>query len=237
MGEITIAIDGYSSTGKSTIARKVAEELGYIYIDTGAMYRCVTLYALRKGWLGPGDRVDSDRIVSDLDRMQIEFRTVAGTSPESGRISRIYLNGEDVSIEIRTMEVSGYVSQVAAIPEVRRHLVAQQQRMGQNKGIVMDGRDIGTAVFPEAELKIFLTASVDVRARRRFDELKNRGESVTLQTVTENLRQRDYIDSNRETDPLRQASDAICFDNSDWTVERQFLEIIELARKRIAASV
>lgn len=235
MGEITIAIDGYSSTGKSTIARKVAEELGYIYIDTGAMYRCVTLYALRKGWLGPGDRVDTSRIVSDLDQMQIEFRTSA--APESNPASSIYLNGEDVSTEIRTMEVSGYVSQVAAIPEVRRHLVAQQQRMGKNKGIVMDGRDIGTAVFPEAELKIFLTATVDVRARRRFDELRNRGESVTLQTVTENLRRRDYIDSNRETDPLRQAADAICFDNSEWTVERQFREIIELARKRIAASV
>ncbi len=237
MGEIIIAIDGYSSTGKSTIARKVAEDLGYIYIDTGAMYRCVTLYALRQGWLGPGERVDTQSIVSDLDKLQIEFRTVGRASTETERVSRIYLNGEDVSTPIRTMEVSGFVSQVAAIPEVRRHLVAQQQKMGLNKGIVMDGRDIGTAVFPEAELKIFLTASVEVRARRRFEELRSRGESVSLQTVTENLKRRDYIDSNRETDPLRQAADAICFDNSEWTVERQFHEIIDLARKRIAASV
>lgn len=243
MGSIIIAIDGYSSTGKSTIAKKVADELGYVYIDTGAMYRGVTLYALRNGWLGPGERVDTGQIVRHLDDINLEFRN-RKAEPSSGDSDGaldfacdLYLNGENVSGSIRTLEISGYVSQVAAIPEVRKRLVALQQQMGLDRGIVMDGRDIGTVVFPNAELKIFLTASLEVRSQRRFEELHSRGEDIALEDVRRNLERRDFIDANRETDPLRPAHDSVIFDNSEWTIAKQFSRIIELARERIAASV
>lgn len=243
MGSIIIAIDGFSSTGKSTIAKRVARELGYVYIDTGAMYRGVTLYALRKGWLGPGDRIDVHSIVEHLNEVELEFRNndaealPADRRLPSGWACDLILNGENVSREIRSMEVSDYVSQVAAIREVRKRLVALQKDMGSRKGIVMDGRDIGTVVFPDAELKVFLTATVEQRAMRRYEELLSRGEEVSLEEVTENLQRRDHIDSSRETDPLRAAEDAIVFDNSNWTVDQQFVRIYELARDRIATSV
>ncbi len=218
MRSISIAIDGYSSTGKSTLARQLAKDLGYVYIDSGAMYRAVTLYALRQGILG--ETLDEAALVGHLPDLRLEFLN----NPESGR-SEIVLNDENVEKEIRTLEVSRYVSQVAAIAAVREKLVGLQRHMGAQGGVVMDGRDIGTVVLPDAELKIFMTARPEVRAERRYKELLQRGESVRFEEVLENVRQRDYLDSNREISPLVKAEDALEFDNSSLGLEEQFERI------------
>lgn len=216
MKKITIAIDGYSSTGKSTIAKQLAKALGYVYVDTGAMYRAVTLFAMRKGFIDESIK-DSTRLVTSLDEIELAFRYNAALG-----FSEMYLNGENVEKEIRTLEVSRFVSPVAEIEAVRLKLVAMQQKMGKAKGIVMDGRDIGTVVFPDAELKIFMNASPEKRAYRRYKELLDRGEEVDYAEVLKNVQQRDEIDSSREFSPLRKAKDAIEFDNSDMGLKEQF---------------
>lgn len=220
--KIIIAIDGYSSTGKSTLAKQLAQKLGYIYVDTGAMYRAVTLYAIQNGYISE-DYFNVNDFVLELDKIKISFTY----NPQVG-FAEVYLNGKNVESKIRTMQVSGFVSPVAAVPEVRYLLVKQQQEMGKDKGLVMDGRDIGTVVFPNAELKLFMTASDQVRSQRRFDELRNRGDQVTLEEVLHNVRERDYIDSNRENSPLKKAEDAIEIDNSNLSIEEQFDEILKL---------
>ncbi|MRI00314.1 (d)CMP kinase [Kriegella sp. EG-1] len=216
MCKITIAIDGYSSTGKSTVAKHLAKDLGYVYVDTGAMYRAVTLYALRMGYFGESEK-NVAALVADLPKINLKF-----VFNESVGYSEIYLNDENVEKEIRTLQVSAYVSPVAEIQAVRVKLVEMQQEMGKEKGIVMDGRDIGTVVFPDADMKVFMTASTQARATRRYRELLDRGEEVTYQEVLENVESRDYIDSNREFSPLRKAADAIEFDNSDLGLQDQF---------------
>lgn len=216
MKKITIAIDGYSSCGKSTMAKNLAREIGYIYIDTGAMYRAVTLYALRRGQITVNRTVKSIELEREMPLITVSF-TINRETGQPGTL----LNGENVEQQIRTMEVSNNVSQIAALPFVREALVAQQQRMGANKGVVMDGRDIGTVVFPDAELKIFVTASAEVRAQRRFDELKAKGISADYSDILKNVQERDYIDSHREVSPLRKASDAIELDNSQLTIDQQ----------------
>ncbi len=210
-----IAVDGFSSCGKSTFAREIAARLGYIFIDTGAMYRAVTLCGLRAGVVSP-QGIDRAGLEALLDRIDISFRF----NPARGA-SDIYVNGECVEREIRSIEVSGCVSAVSGVAEVRRRLVALQQAMGRDKGIVMDGRDIGTVVFPDAELKIFMTADPSVRARRRYDELRARGERVTMEEVEENIRSRDIADQSRAISPLRRAEDAVVLDNSRMTVADQ----------------
>ena len=212
---IIIAVDGFSSCGKSTFAKAIAARLGYIFIDTGAMYRAVTLYALEHGAIRSGI-VDEEAVVKLLDRISITFRF----NPERGA-SDIYVNGDLVEGKIRTIEVSNCVSRVSAIPEVRRKLVAMQQEMGRRRGVVMDGRDIGTVVFPDAELKIFVTASAEVRAQRRFDELQAKGMPADFEDILRNVKERDYIDSHRDVAPLRQAEDAVVLDNSEMTVSQQ----------------
>lgn len=216
MKKITIAIDGYSSCGKSTMAKNLAREIGYIYIDTGAMYRAVTLYALRRGQITVNRTVKSIELEREMPLITVSFTI----NRETGQPDTL-LNGENVEQQIRTMEVSNNVSQIAALPFVREALVAQQQRMGANKGVVMDGRDIGTVVFPDAELKIFVTASAEVRAQRRFDELKAKGISADYSDILKNVQERDYIDSHREVSPLRKAPDAIELDNSQLTIDQQ----------------
>lgn len=213
--KIIIAIDGHSSSGKSTMAKDLAREIGYIYIDTGAMYRAVTLYCLRKGYI-QGDKIQEEALKADLDKVDISFRYNA----ETGRPDT-YLNGEKVEKEIRSMEVADKVSLIAALGFVRRAMVTKQQEMGKAKGIVMDGRDIGTVVFPDAELKVFVTASPEVRARRRLEELQAKGEQTTYEEVLANVKKRDYIDSTREESPLRQAPDALVLDNSEMTIPEQ----------------
>ena len=215
MKKITIAIDGYSSCGKSTMAKDLAREVGYIYIDSGAMYRAVTLYCL-ENQLFTAEGIDTARLEADMTGIQISFQL----NPETGR-PMTYLNGVNVEDRIRTMEVSNRVSPVAALPFVREALVKLQQDMGKEKGIVMDGRDIGTTVFPEAELKIFVTASAEVRAQRRYDELKAKGQEASFEEILANVKERDYIDQNREVSPLRKADDAILLDNSHLTIEEQ----------------
>ncbi|MDH6534944.1 (d)CMP kinase [Parabacteroides sp. 52] len=215
MRKITIAIDGHSSSGKSTMARELAREIGYIYIDTGAMYRAVTLYALQHGMFDAG-HLDEDRLQKELHNIYISFKL----NPENGQPDT-YLNGKNVEKEIRDMAVANQVSTIAAVGFVRQALVAQQQLMGKDKGVVMDGRDIGTVVFPDAELKIFLTASPEVRAQRRMDELKRKGQNVSYEEVLENVRKRDHIDSTRTESPLRQAIDALLLDNSQMTPAEQ----------------
>lgn len=210
-----IAVDGFSSCGKSTFAREIAARLGYIFIDTGAMYRAVTLCGLRAGVVSP-QGIDRAGLEALLDRIDISFRF----NPTRGA-SDIYVNGECVEREIRSIEVSGCVSAVSGVAEVRRRLVALQQAMGRDKGIVMDGRDIGTVVFPDAELKIFMTADPSVRARRRYDELRAKGERVTMEEVEENIRSRDIADQSRAISPLRRAEDAVVLDNSRMTVADQ----------------
>jgi cytidylate kinase len=224
---ITIAIDGFSSTGKSTVAKQLAKHLGYIYVDTGAMYRAVTLYTMQNGWIDK-DQFDVVALVSNLDKIVISFTF----NPELG-FAEVYLNGVNIEHEIRTLEVSSFVSKVAAIPEVRYQLVKQQQKMGKDKGVVMDGRDIGTVVFPYAELKLFMTASADKRAIRRFDELIGRGDDVKYEDVLRNVKERDYIDSHREDSPLVHAEDAIAIDNSDLTLEQQFDTVLNLVNKTL----
>ena len=213
--KIIIAVDGFSSCGKSTFAKAIARELGYIFIDTGAMYRAVTLYALEHGAIRSGI-VDEEAVVKLLDRILFTFRF----NPERGA-SDIYVNGDLVEGKIRTIEVSNCVSRVSAIPEVRRKLVAMQQEMGRRRGVVMDGRDIGTVVFPDAELKLFMTADPAVRARRRYDELRAKGDDVSLEEIERNVRERDKADMSRAISPLRQADDAVVLDNSCMTVEQQ----------------
>lgn len=216
MRKITIAIDGYSSCGKSTMAKDLAREIGYIYVDTGAMYRSVTLFAMRNSLFDEDGSIKTDELKSRMNEINISFKL----NSETGRPDT-YLNGELVEKEIRTMEVSSNVSKIAALPFVREALVAQQQAMGKEKGIIMDGRDIGTVVFPDAELKIFVTASAEVRAQRRYDELKAKGMPADFDDILKNVKERDYIDSHRETSPLRMADDALELDNSHMTIEEQ----------------
>lgn len=223
--KINIALDGYSSCGKSTIAKRLARSLGYTYVDTGAMYRGVTLYALREG-LFSGEEPMVDEIIRRLPRIEMRFAIY----PDG---QHLLLNGEDVEREIRGMEVSEHVSPIATIPEVRAALTRQQQDMAKEKGVVMDGRDVGTTILPDAELKIFVTARPEVRARRRFDELTAKGESVTYDSVLANVRERDRIDSGRAVSPLRQAEDALVLDNSDMTLDQQQAWVEERVRERL----
>ncbi len=216
MKKITIAIDGHSSCGKSTMAKDLAREVGYIYIDSGAMYRCCTLFAMQQGLIAPDGSIDEAEFQRRMPEVQVSFRL----NPDTGRPDT-YLNGENVERQIRTMQVSAHVSPVAALPFVRAAMTAQQQQMGLQGGIVMDGRDIGTAVFPHAEMKVFVTASDEIRAQRRYDELKAKGEEADFEAILQNLRERDRIDSTRTVAPLRQAEDALVLDNSHLTIEQQ----------------
>lgn len=221
MKKIIIAIDGFSSCGKSTMAKDLAKEIGYIYIDSGAMYRAVTLYALRNN-LFQGDTILGNDLEKQLNQIQITFKL----NPETQR-PQTYLNGVNVEEEIRTLEVSSHVSPIAALPFVRSLLTQQQQEMGKEKGIVMDGRDIGTSVFPEAELKIFVTASAEVRAQRRYDEMQSKNEKGSYEEILKNVKDRDYIDTHRDISPLRKADDAIELDNSHMTISEQKAWLIE----------
>ena len=216
MKKITIAIDGFSSCGKSTMAKDLAKEIGYIYVDTGAMYRSVTLFALRHNLFNADGTIREEELKEQMKDINISFQL----NKTTGRPDT-YLNGENVENNIRTMEVSSHVSPIATLTFVREALVAQQQRMGAEKGIVMDGRDIGTVVFPKAELKIFVTASAEVRAQRRYDELKAKGMDADYADILKNVEERDYIDSHRATSPLRKADDAIELDNSNLTIAEQ----------------
>lgn len=222
MKKITIAIDGFSSTGKSTLAKQLAKQLEYVYVDTGAMYRAVAYFAMQNKFIGT-DFFDKESLIQALPNIQLEFRFNADLG-----FAEMYLNGENVEKQIRTIEVSNFVSKVAEISEVRAKLVEQQQEMGTNKAIVMDGRDIGTVVFPNAELKIFMTASAETRAQRRFDELQQKGDNVSYEDVLKNVMERDYIDTHREDSPLVIADDAIEIDNSYLNKEEQFAAVLEL---------
>jgi cytidylate kinase len=222
--KLTIAIDGFSSCGKSTIAKALAAELGYNYVDTGAMYRAVTLYCMEQGWI-KDHQIDKEKLLKYLSKIHIKFKF----NPETKR-SETYLNDRNVEREIRSMEISEQVSKVSAIKEVRQKLVKLQQEMGKGKGVVMDGRDIGTAVFPNAELKIFMTADIDVRVYRRYDELTAKGEKVTFSEVKENLALRDFDDTNRKDNPLRKADDAIVLDNSDLNKQQQLDFVIKIIK-------
>lgn len=225
MKKITIAIDGFSSCGKSTMAKDLAREIGYIYIDSGAMYRAVTLYSLQHNLI-QGETIDTDGLKNQLKDIHISFKL----NPETGRPDT-YLNGVNVEADIRTMAVSSKVSLIAALDFVRQAMVMQQQEMGKAKGIVMDGRDIGTTVFPDAELKIFVTASPEIRAQRRYDELKGKGQEANFDDILENVKQRDYIDQHREVSPLRKADDALLLDNSHMTIAEQKLWLTEQFNK------
>lgn len=222
MSKITIAIDGFSSTGKSTVAKQIAKHLGYVYVDSGAMYRAIAFYAMQNGFIDD-KRFNVNGLIEQLHNAQISFKF-----NEALGFAEVYLNGDNIEKDIRTLEVSRFVSKVAAIPEVRQKLVEQQKKMGVDKGVVMDGRDIGTVVFPDAELKIFMTASAETRAKRRFDELINRGDKVVFQDVLKNVQERDYIDSNRKDSPLVKAEDAIEIDNSNLTLNEQFDKVLQL---------
>lgn len=226
--KITIAIDGFSSTGKSTIAKQLAKKLAYIYVDTGAMYRAVTLYAMQQQYISK-EQFNKEALIADLNSIELSF-----TFNEDLGFAEMYLNGSNVEKDIRTIEVSSFVSQVAAVSAVRKKLVREQQLMGANKGIVMDGRDIGTVVFPDAELKLFMTASADKRATRRYKELLDRGDNVKFDEILHNVQERDRIDSTRDDSPLVQAADAIEFDNSDMGLEEQFERIMSLVNDRLA---
>ena len=226
MKKITIAIDGFSSCGKSTMAKDLAKEIGYIYVDTGAMYRSVTLYALRHNLFNADGSIREEELKTQMKNIDISFQL----NKTTGRPDT-FLNGENVEKDIRSMEVSSHVSPIAALPFVRAALVAQQQRMGAGKGIVMDGRDIGTVVFPDAELKIFVTASAEVRAQRRYDELKAKGMEANFNDILKNVEERDYIDSHRATSPLHKAPDAIELDNSNPTIAQQQQWLYEQYRK------
>lgn len=228
MKQLTIAIDGHSSCGKSTMAKDLAKEIGYIYVDTGAMYRAVTLYAMRQGLIDAEGNINVEELEKQLADINISFQL----NKETGRPDT-FLNGENVEAQIRTMEVSAHVSPVAALPFVRRKLVEEQQKMGEGGGIVMDGRDIGTVVFPNADLKIFVTASAEVRAERRYKELKEKGEAADYDEILENVKQRDYIDTHRETSPLRKADDALELDNSHMTIDEQRQWLLDRVRERI----
>ena len=222
--KITIAIDGFSSTGKSTLAKQLAKELGYIYVDTGAMYRAVALYAMQHDYISE-THFDKESLVAKLPKVTLQFLF----NPELG-FAEMYLNEVNVETEIRTLAVSNFVSKVAEVSEVRSKLVEQQQHMGENKGIVMDGRDIGTVVFKDAELKLFMTASSETRAKRRYQELIEKGQEVTYEDVLKNVEERDYIDTHREDSPLVKASDAIEIDNSQLSISEQFQKVLELVK-------
>ncbi len=220
--KITIAIDGYSSTGKSTLAKQLAKKLGYVYVDTGAMYRAIAFFSMQHGYIN-ADSFDKESLVNSLLSIRLQFQFNADLG-----FAEMYLNDENVEKQIRTIEVSNFVSKVAEIPEVRIKLVEQQQEMGKNKGVVMDGRDIGTVVFPDAELKIFMTASAQTRAQRRFDELIQKGDAVTFEEVFKNVEERDYIDTHRSNSPLVRADDAVEIDNSNLNREEQFDLVLDL---------
>jgi len=220
--KIIIAIDGFSSTGKSTLAKELAKHLGYVYVDTGAMYRAVAFFAMQNGYIGK-DFFDKESLINSLPFIKLVFQF----NPDLG-FAEMYLNDVNVEKEIRTIEVSNYVSKVAEIPEVRSKLVEQQKEMGKTKGIVMDGRDIGTVVFPEAELKIFMNASAHTRAERRFKELKEKGDVVSFDEVLKNIEERDYIDTHRDDSPLVKAKDALEFDNSNFSKQEQFEKVLKL---------
>ncbi|CAL2061674.1 (d)CMP kinase [Tenacibaculum sp. 190524A05c] len=225
--KIIIAIDGFSSTGKSTIAKQLAKHLNYIYVDTGAMYRAVTLFAMKNNYIN-NQSFNQEKLISNLNSVQLNFKFNAHLG-----FAEMFLNGENVEKEIRTIEVSKLVSKVSAISQVRKKLVSEQQEMGKEKGIVMDGRDIGTVVFPDAELKLFMTASADKRAKRRYKELINRGDKVNYEEILHNVQERDHIDSTRTDSPLTKANDAVEFDNSDMGLEEQFERIIRLVNDHI----
>ena len=227
MKKIVIAIDGYSSCGKSTMAKDLAREVGYIYVDTGAMYRAVTLFAMRNGVFDADDNIDEARLKALLPDVKLTFKLNSET-----KLPEVCLNGECVERDIRTLEVSQHVSPIAALPFVREKLVEQQQALGKEKGIVMDGRDIGTVVFPDAELKIFVTASAEIRAQRRFKELEAKGMPANFDEILQNVEQRDYIDTHRETSPLRQADDALVLDNSHLTIADQKVWLMEKFNER-----
>jgi CMP/dCMP kinase len=222
MNKIIIAIDGFSSTGKSTVAKQLAKHLGYVYVDTGAMYRAVTFYAMQNGLINKDD-FNVEALLYQLPDIQISFKF-----NKTLDFAEVYLNGVTIEKQIRTLEVSSFVSKVAAISEVRHKLVEQQKMMGAEKGVVMDGRDIGTFVFPDAELKLFMTASAETRAKRRYEELIERGDKVIYDDVLKNVQERDFIDSNREDSPLRKAEDAIEIDNSNLSLDAQFKKILQL---------
>lgn len=230
MNKITIAIDGFSSTGKSTVAKQLAKYLGYVYVDSGAMYRAVTYYAMQNGLISKKD-FNVEALIYQLNNINISFKF----NDKLG-FAEVYLNNENIERAIRTLEVSSFVSKVAAISEVRQKLVEQQQKMGQDKGVVMDGRDIGTVVFKDAELKLYMIASAEKRAIRRFDELIERGDQVLYEDVLKNVQERDHIDSTREDSPLVKADDAIEIDNSDMSLEEQFDKILAITKKVIQDS-
>ena len=224
MKKITIAIDGFSSCGKSTMAKDLAREIGYIYIDSGAMYRAVTLYSIENG-IFDGDTIDTEKLKHRMKDIHISFRI----DPETGR-PNTYLNDVNVENKIRTMEVSSKVSPISALDFVRSAMVEQQQAMGRKKGIVMDGRDIGTTVFPDAELKIFVTATPEIRAQRRYDELKAKGQEASFNEILENVKQRDYIDQNRKVSPLKKADDAIVVDSTNLTIDQVVEKIKDIIK-------
>ncbi len=229
MKKITIAIDGFSSTGKSTLAKQLAKELGYVYVDSGAMYRAITLYAMQQGHV-TADHLDRAHLVQDLPSIELHFEF----NPEVG-YGEMFLNGQNVEKEIRSIEVSRLVSKIAEVSEVRTKLVQQQKAMGVKKGIVMDGRDIGTVVFPDAELKIYMTASAATRAQRRYDELREKGQPVSYEDVLENVVERDRIDTTRDDSPLVMADGAIEIDNSYLTREEQLAAVLELVKEAVDA--
>jgi CMP/dCMP kinase len=230
MKKITIAIDGFSSTGKSTLAKQIAKQLGYIYVDTGAMYRAVTYFAMRNDFVSENN-LDAEGLIKNLSNITLQFHF-----NEQVGFAEMYLNDENVEIAIRTIDVSRLVSKIAEISEVRTKLVEQQQQMGKNKGIVMDGRDIGTVVFPDADLKLFMTASPQTKAQRRFDELIEKGQQVTFEEVLQNVQERDYIDTHREDSPLVKAEDAIEIDNSHLSKKEQFELVMELVNEVLKES-
>ena len=227
MNKITIAIDGFSSTGKSTVAKQLAKKISYVYVDSGAMYRAVTFYAMQNGLISDND-FNSEALIYQLSNINISFKYNKALG-----FAEVYLNDINIEKQIRTLEVSSFVSKVAAISEVRLKLVEQQKKMGQDMGVVMDGRDIGTVVFPAAELKLFMTASAETRAERRFQELIARGDKVEYKEVLNNVQERDYLDSNREDSPLVKADDAIEIDNSNMTLDEQFNKILQLVKMTI----
>ena len=231
MKKIIVAIDGHSSCGKSTMAKSLAAQVGYIYVDTGAMYRAVTLFAMRQGLFDAQGQPDAARLEALVPKIEVSFHLDPDT-----HLPLVCLNGEVVEEEVRTLEVSSHVSAIAALPFVREALTRQQQRMGEEKGIVMDGRDIGTVVFPQAELKVFVTASAEVRAQRRFLELTAKGQAVAFEDILRNVQERDYIDSHREVAPLRQADDALVLDNSEMTREEQMQWLLDRFEERTGAS-
>lgn len=226
--KITIAVDGHSSTGKSTLSKQLAEALGYIYVDSGAMYRAVTFYAIKNNLIG-SDFFDVDALIRNLPNLSLEFK-----KEREWVKAHVFLNGKDIEREIRSLEISNFVSRVAEIPEVRFKLVQQQKKMGEQKGVVMDGRDIGTVVFPDAELKIFMTATPEVRAQRRYAELLSMDEKVEFIEVLKNIEERDYLDSTRKDSPLIKAEDAVVIDNSNLDIHTQFQLILNMAKSVIS---